>query len=371
MRPLRILQIQTQAEAGGAQRVSDTVAEGLRTNGHSVCTAFMYRKSAAYDEDSHAIFISKQIPTNLFGRIKVAFDVVRFVKSYKPDAVITYQHYGNIIGAFAGTLARAHIVIANQTGNPGKRGIRQVLDWVDELFGTLGIYDAIIVNSASTEDAYRKRSVLYSRRLKRIDHGLHLAASPLNKQSARECFSLPRCVPLLVTTGRLAPGKNQDILIKALQALPEVHLALAGAGPSKHELQRLAGSLHVQDRVHFVGELGAKEIPIFLQAGDLFVFASSDETFGISVVEASVSGLPVATTDLPVLRDVLSNAEGKSSALFFPVGDHMALSEIVGQLLEDHEQADLLGQIGLSLAQRYSPERMVAAYESLLRRENI
>ena len=56
-RAMKIVQVQTQAEAAGAQRVSDMVGEGLRARGHQVRTVFMYRKTDVYDRDPNADFV--------------------------------------------------------------------------------------------------------------------------------------------------------------------------------------------------------------------------------------------------------------------------------------------------------------------------
>jgi glycosyltransferase involved in cell wall biosynthesis len=366
-RQVRVLQIQTQAEAAGAQRISQLIAAGLRDRGYDVRTVFMYRKTAAFDDDAHAIFVSKTEPRSALSRLQTAVRLIRFVKSDKPDVVITYQHYGNIVGALAARVAAAPTVIANQSGNPGKRGLRRLLSWVDHLYGRFGFYDSIVVNSASTEVAYRTLSPRYSRKLVRIDHGVPGPGVLPDKRSARDRFGLPRNIALLVTTGRLAPGKNLDMLIRALQLLPDVHLALAGAGPDRVPLERLSTSLNVEDRVHFVGELDGSDIPAFLAAGDIFVFASDDETFGMSVVEAAIAGLPVVTTDIPVLREVLTNDLGEASALFVPVNDHAALAAAVLHFWTAPELAEKLRSTGQSLAERYSVERMIEAYDDLIR----
>ncbi len=59
---MRVVQVQTQAEAAGAQRVSDMVGEGLRARGHEARTVFMYRKTDAYDRDPHADFVLSAPP---------------------------------------------------------------------------------------------------------------------------------------------------------------------------------------------------------------------------------------------------------------------------------------------------------------------
>lgn len=363
---LRVLQVQTQAEAAGAQRVSDLVAEGLRQRGHQVRTVFMYRKTAAYDHDPDATFVSETEPANFLERLRTALRLFTFVQSQKPEVLITYQHYGNIIGALAGRFSSASLIVANQSGNPSSKGLKRCLGWVDRLFGALGVYDFIVVNSGSTEALYRQFSPRYAKRLVRIEHGVRMPQVEIEKERARALFGLPTDGLVLVTSGRLAPGKNQSLLIRSLQLLPRAHLALAGAGPDRENLEELTATLQLRDRVHFIGELSSTDLEAFLQAGDIFVFASTDETFGMSVVEASSAGLPVVTTDLPVFRELLTDDEGRRSALLFHPGDCRSLAQKITAVLNDPGLAEELRSAGRSVGKRYSVERMVGQYGYLI-----
>ena len=86
---MKIVQVQTQAEAAGAQRISDMVGEGLRARGHAVRTVFMYRKTDAYDRDPNADFILTERPRGLPGQIRAAIGLTQYLREARPDAVIT------------------------------------------------------------------------------------------------------------------------------------------------------------------------------------------------------------------------------------------------------------------------------------------
>jgi glycosyltransferase involved in cell wall biosynthesis len=91
------------------------------------------------------------------------------------------------------------------------------------------------------------------------------------------------------------------------------------------------------------------------------VFPSRTETFGLAVAEAAIAGLPVVANDLPVLREVLGEA-----ALYADAEQPEALAAAVLQVRNDPALAAALAQAGRQLEDRYSPERMCAAYEALL-----
>lgn len=362
---MKILQVQTQAEAGGAQRISDMLGEGLRARGHDVRTVFLYRKTAVYDCDPHADFILSEPPKGTAGQIRAVLGLIGHMRRARPEAVISFQHYGNIAGTLAARLCGARSILANQSGAPQRQGLRGLATGVDGLMGMLGLYQANIVNSGWTEAQFAAFPAAYRKRLRRIDHGVFAPTETHDKLAARAAFGLPAGVPLVLSSGRLAASKNQAALVGALALLPGLHLAIAGAGPEEGNLLRLAGRLHVRDRFHLVGEVPPARIFAFLAAGDAYAFSSMAETFGLAAVEAAIAGLPVVAGDLAVLREVLSTAEGAPTALFVtPDADGIAGG--IAALFADPARAQRLSAAGRQLRQRYAPEAMCAAYERLL-----
>jgi glycosyltransferase involved in cell wall biosynthesis len=131
---------------------------------------------------------------------------------------------------------------------------------------------------------------------------------------------------LLVYAGRLDEAKNPRLLIEAL-AEPslragDLHLALIGDGQLRPELALLVERLSLQGRVTMLGSQPKKTIQTMLQAGDLFVLSSAYEGMPIAVLEALACGLPVLSTDVGELRNVITDNEngllckGRSAAEF-------------------------------------------------------
>ncbi|MFJ6321331.1 MULTISPECIES: glycosyltransferase family 4 protein [unclassified Rhizobium] len=362
---MKIIQVQTQAEAGGAQRISDMVGEGLRARGHQIRTVFMYRKTDVYDRDPYADFILTEPPHGLLGQMKAASGLAHYLRRERPDAVITFQHYGNIFGTIGARLAGAGRIIANQSGAPQTRGVRGLLTQIDKLMGTLGLYHANVVNSSWTEAQFAAFPGAYRRRTLRIDHGVATPLHQIERATARAAFGLPEHAWLAVSSGRMAPSKNQVALVGALAHLPDMHLAIAGAGPEWDAIITLAENQHVRDRLHLIGEVPPSRIFEFLAAGDVYAFASTTETFGLAAVEAAISGLPVVTSALPVMQEVLTTEDGEPAALFVEAstaGMVQGLSEIMAK----PQLAASLAAAGQRLKEQYSPARMCAGYEALL-----
>lgn len=357
---MKIVQVQTQAEAAGAQRVSDMLGAGLRERGHEVRTVFLYRKTDAYDGDPHADFILDHKPRGGGDLLRAVGGLIGYMRRARPDAVISYQHYGNIAGTIAGRLAGAKHLIANQSGAPGQFG-GWPAKFADTVMGATGFYDFSIVNSGWLAAQFEAHPRLYRRRLRRIDHGVEAGGLSVDRQLARQAFGLPDNVYLAVSSGRLTAEKNQAAIIEALPALPDLHLALAGVGPEHDALVELARSRGVADRLHMVGEVPRARIFEFLATGDVYVFPSRTETFGLAVAEAAIAGLPVVANRLDVLREVLGDA-----AVYADADRRGELAAAIGRIRGSADLRTRLTEAGRSLAQRYSPATMTQSYEELL-----
>ena len=103
----------------------------------------------------------------------------------------------------------------------------------------------------------------------------------------------------------------------------------------------------------------------YLQAGDLFVFPSEREAFGISVAEAMACGLPAVTTDIRGLSDVVVAGE---TARVVPAGDGDALYDAICFILENDAVAGAMGVAARRRAEQcFSQTSVVASYVRLVR----
>ncbi len=362
---MKIVQVQTQAEAGGAQRISDMIGTGLRARGHEVRTVFMYRKTDVYDGDPHADFILPQPPRGLPGQIGAVIGLTRYLRAARPDAVLTFQHYGNIFGTLGARLAGVRTIIVNQSGAPQASGLRGLLTRIDTLMGTVGLYHVNVVNSGWTAAQFKRFPAAYRQRLRRIDHGVAAPEKPFDKTAARAAFGLPAHAWIALSTGRLSASKNQIALVGALAHLPDIHVAIAGAGPERDALITFAESHGLRHRLHLVGEVPPARIFEFLAAGDAYAFPSLTETFGLAAVEAAISGLPVVASELDVLREVLTTHDGAPAALFVRA-DADGMADGLARLIAEPALAARLAAAGEGLREQYAPETMCASYAALL-----
>lgn len=101
-----------------------------------------------------------------------------------------------------------------------------------------------------------------------------------------------------ITAGHLIPRKNHEIVIKTFAKLPypDARLVICGDGPLRQELETLAQTLNVQDRVCFLGNVSRELLAQKYHESSCFVLASRLETFGVVYIEAMACGLPVIAT---------------------------------------------------------------------------
>ncbi len=164
------------------------------------------------------------------------------------------------------------------------------------------------------------------------------------------------------------PGKNHLNLIKAYEMLPleirdEYSLVFAGSdwngAAAVHEYA--AGSA-VKDKVHFCGFVEDKYLPAFYRHASLYAFPSFCEGFGIPMLEAMASGVPVVCSDRTSLPEI-----GGDAVVLFNPDNPDEISEIIVKVLTDSDLYDKLVKRGFQRAAGFDwhkhSERIITEYE--------
>ena len=362
-RPPRILVVQTQAENAGAQEISRLVGLGLAARGFDVHNLFFFLQSSSFDPPPNTTYCATTRPGTPLAFLRFLWVLARSIRQQRPDAVLTFQHYGNTIGGAVARLVSPAPVIANQVS--ARLTMNPLVRTVDLVMGSLGLFKCITVNSLEMLREYSRYPGGYRKRLKHVAHGFDQKSTDITKAAARQRFGLPGNGIVLGSVARLHPLKQLDVAIRILADRPGWNLALAGQGPDEVRLSQLATELGVSDRVHFIGEIAPDSVGIFLAALDVFVFPSRAETFGLAAVEAAHAGVPVVANDLPVLREVLSYRD-EPAAVFVNASDTTMLATAIASVLEDSVLNETLRKNAKGLKLRYSVDAMVDDYVRIL-----
>ena len=168
----------------------------------------------------------------------------------------------------------------------------------------------------------------------------------------------------ILYVGRLAPEKGVDVLIRAMQIVPDTHLTIVGKGPEESRLKSLVHEIHLEERVTFAGRRSAADRDRLLANVSLAVVPSLwYEVFGYAVIEAWVAGVPVVASRIGALPELVGALHPQ--CLFEP-GDWKKLGQILGTLLLEPEKIQKMGEEARQHARTaFSPIQYYQSYSAL------
>ncbi len=169
--------------------------------------------------------------------------------------------------------------------------------------------------------------------------------------------------PVIGFVGRLTAAKGLDVLMKALEAVPQPWTLLAlGSGPYEAKLHQWAQSRGISDRVRVL-LVKHQDVPSYLRVMDMLVAPSQTtpnwkEQFGRMIIEAFATRVPVIGSDSGEIPYVISDA-----GLVVPEADPVAWGEAIRALIESPERRDSLAQAGLErFHNQYTAARVADRY---------
>jgi glycosyltransferase involved in cell wall biosynthesis len=164
---------------------------------------------------------------------------------------------------------------------------------------------------------------------------------------------------------RLSPEKNHALLIEAFAdafaGAPGIRLLFAGDGPHEIKLRRLCTERDIAAQVEFLGTLTSDRLRATMELADAFVLASDVESFGVVVIEAQASGLPVLCTASGGPDHLID----RSSGLIVPTGDRQALRDALLEMRRragDYDRA----KIRAEAVNRFGPEVFLRRFAEFL-----
>ncbi len=196
-----------------------------------------------------------------------------------------------------------------------------------------------------------------------VHNGIDVKRIHRVKTNLRDEFE---CEHLLFFIGRLTKQKGVEFLVRAMPMLKgyDAKLVIAGSGPEEASLLQLASELNLKDSVIFTGAVDERRKLEFLSASDLFICPSLWESFGIVLLEAMACKIPVVTTRVASIPEVV----GDCGILVEP-RNPKALSHGVAALLDDKKTSKKLAQKAYGrLLKNFTVQRMTAAYIELYKK---
>ncbi|MBK5188498.1 MAG: glycosyltransferase [Gemmatimonadaceae bacterium] len=275
------------------------------------------------------------------------------------NVVHTHGYRSDIVGGHAGHESKVPIVttVHGFTGGGWKnRGYEALQRFVFRRF------DAVVAVSRPQADQLRASGVS-SQRLHVVPNALAPHPAPLDRAAARRALSLPANGLLAGWVGRVSREKGVDVFIDAISSINDrvIQAAILGDGPERATEGARAQAI-APGRFLWLGAV--PDAARYFAAFDLFVMSSRAEGLPMVLLEAMAAGVPIVTTSVGGIPDLLSPAEG----VLVPSDDPGALAKAIRGTLDDRDAASARARAA-QLRQRaeFDVGPWSARYESIYR----
>jgi glycosyltransferase involved in cell wall biosynthesis len=174
---------------------------------------------------------------------------------------------------------------------------------------------------------------------------------PVSTKKSKEKLGLPLNKKILLSVGNLVDNKGHIYLISAmplvLRERKDVLLVIIGSGPLKKTLQSMVKRYGLEDYVTFTGGRRHEEIPIWMNASDIFVLPSLKEGFPTVIPEAMACGKPIVATKVGGIPEAIVNND---LGILVDPRNERALASAILEALERKWNTDII----LKYAKKYS-----------------
>lgn len=356
---MRIVHVVLSLDVGGQETMIVHLARGLQRRGHDVSVT-TFTEGGTLRGELAGIPI-----TTIARRGGVEPDLVlrvfRSLRTMRADVVHTHNMAPLVYAAPAARLARVGCVVHTKHGaaaySRGSRALARA--------GARAV-DAFVAVSDKTASVAARDEAPRASRLRVIPNGIPLGAYASDRETRarvrRELGVAPDAF-VIGTVGRMVAEKDHAVLVSAVAPIvgPNVRCVVVGDGPLR---QATEAAVPAPARPFFAF-LGLRhDVPALLQAFDIFVLSSKTEGLPLGVLEAFAAGLPVVSTRVGGLPDVVRSDVG----LLVPPGDPPALRDAIRTLETDAARREAMAKAASAyVRERYSLDAMVDAYEALYR----
>ncbi len=352
---LKILQVINSVYQGGAERLVCLLHEGLLQQG---IDSYLVTLAGTPDGDNRIESLDAKSPHS----VQALFRLARYLRQTRwanLDLIHVHlfpaQLYVPILRNLVAPQTR---IITTEHSTWNRRRKSRFLKFTDSMMYRQ--YSSIACISEGTRDALAVWQPAIKARLRTIYNGIETEKFARIPRVRRPGEVLPR----LVSVGALKERKGYDSILEAL-AMVELPFRYEIAGEGYHRLQ-LEAQIHrlgLENKVRLLGY--TSNIATLLSESDLFVLSSQWEGFGLAVVEAMASGLPVVVANVPGLNEIVRGEQ--DGGILIPPGDTVALSAALQKLIRDPDLRTEFGNRARSRAMEFQLSSMIDDYVDLYR----
>jgi glycosyltransferase involved in cell wall biosynthesis len=263
----------------------------------------------------------------------------RLLQKLRADVVHTHLVHADVYGGIAAKLRGSSLVSTKHNDDPFRTGAFRHVE------RTLGrVTDRVIAITESLRRFTVERVGIPAAKVETIHYGLDEPPSPWGMNAPD---TVPAPARVLLAVSRLTPQKGLDVAVRALPLVRERHrdavLVVLGEGPERARLEA--------DGVYLLGRV--PDVTAWLRRADLLVHPARWEGFGLSLLEAMLSAVPVVATRVSSIPEIVRDGE---TGILVPPDDHEALAAAIVSVLDNPRDYGLAGRARARA--EFSVERM-------------
>jgi len=312
---VKVLQLITRLDKGGAPRIFLRLIRGLKEQGIEVTMAAgpSWQPEEEPGEFSRRLSMPYHPLRSLRREISPVHDglallqIIALIRRERPDILHTHTSKAGILGRIAGGMTRTRTIHTPHGhlfyGYFGK-GKEQLYVFLEQLAARF--CERIITISEDERREYLRRGIGDNKKVVTIYNGIDIERFPGNGKRVRRELGIAQHVPLVGFAGRLEEVKGPHLFIDATMRIgkfyPQAHFLMAGEGPLKDELIKKARAV---PHLHILGF--REDIADVIAALDIVLIPSLNDGFNLVAVEAMASSKPIVATSVGGLPEVVGD----------------------------------------------------------------
>ena len=292
--------------------------------------------------------------------------LVALVRERKFDLVHAHLTYSSLWSAWLSrstgvpSVISLHVAPTATKEQESSAFVRAGIDVKDRLmrFAVSRWSQRVIMVSAGLRDFYLRAGGLDPAKVRVVHNGIEVTRFQRDRAATRarleRDFGVPAGVKLAVSVSVLRPGKGIEVLLDAVERVPDTHFLIIGDGPKREEWMQLSKT----DRVHWAGY--RTDVHELLAGADLFVHPSLDDAFPTVLLEAMAAGLPVVASHVGGIPEIV--VEGVTGRLV-PPGD----AEALARAIQDDALLLMGGAARARAEEQFSTDAWIARLQNVYR----
>jgi glycosyltransferase involved in cell wall biosynthesis len=310
---VKVLQLITRLDKGGAPRIFLKLIRGLKEEGIEIVMAC--GPSPQPEEEPREFSQRFHIPYHPLSHLRrnilplhdtlALLEIIALIRRERPALLHTHTTKAGILGRVAGWMTRTKTIHTPHGhlfyGYFGK-GKERFYVLLEQLAARL--CERIITISEDERREYLKKGIGNAKKVVTVYNGIDTGQFPGDGKKARAELGIAQGTPLVGFVGRMVKGPDRFVeAAKEIQAAyPQAHFVMVGDGPMMADLMNMAQGI---SGFHFLGY--REDIPDLMAALDLLTIPSLNDGFNLAAVEAMASSKPIVATAVGGLPEVVGD----------------------------------------------------------------